>query len=119
MTHLVEDLPINFPNQVMPLFTKYSCNGGGCHGKSGGQNGFRLSLLGFEPKEDYEYLVKEGPRPPALSRRARSEPAAAEGDRPPAARRRPADRARFAGLSPAAALDRARHAVWQGQPIRK
>ncbi len=44
----------------MPLFTKYSCNGGGCHGKSGGQNGFRLSLLGFEPKEDYEYLVKEG-----------------------------------------------------------
>jgi hypothetical protein len=60
VTHLVEDLPINFANQVTPLFTKYSCNGGGCHGKSGGQNGFRLSLLGFEPKEDYEYLVKEG-----------------------------------------------------------
>jgi Protein of unknown function (DUF1553)/Protein of unknown function (DUF1549)/Bacterial Ig-like domain (group 2) len=60
ITHLVEDLPINFPNQITPLFTKYSCNGGGCHGKSGGQNGFRLSLLGFEPKEDYEYLVKEG-----------------------------------------------------------
>ncbi|HMC10091.1 MAG TPA: DUF1549 domain-containing protein, partial [Pirellulaceae bacterium] len=60
VTHLVQDLPINFPNQVTPLFTKYSCNGGGCHGKSGGQNGFRLSLLGFEPKEDYEYLVKEG-----------------------------------------------------------
>src|SRR3954471_15492236 len=60
VTNLVHDLPINFPNQVVPLFTKYSCNGGGCHGKSGGQNGFRLSLLGFEPKEDYEYLVKEG-----------------------------------------------------------
>jgi uncharacterized protein DUF1549/uncharacterized protein DUF1553 len=60
VAHLVEDLPINFPNQITPLFTKYSCNGGGCHGKSGGQNGFRLSLLGFEPKEDYEYLVKEG-----------------------------------------------------------
>jgi hypothetical protein len=59
VTNLVHDLPINFPNQVVPLFTKYSCNGGGCHGKSGGQNGFRLSLLGFEPKEDYEYLVKE------------------------------------------------------------
>ncbi|MCH7725894.1 MAG: DUF1553 domain-containing protein, partial [Planctomycetes bacterium] len=39
---------------------KYGCNGGGCHGKSGGQNGFQLSLLGFEPPEDYEYLVKEG-----------------------------------------------------------
>jgi uncharacterized protein DUF1549/uncharacterized protein DUF1553 len=60
VTNLVDDLPINFPNQITPLFTKYSCNGGGCHGKSGGQNGFRLSLLGFEPKEDYEYLVKEG-----------------------------------------------------------
>ncbi|MFO0904161.1 MAG: DUF1553 domain-containing protein [Pirellulales bacterium] len=54
------DVPVNFPNQVVPVFTKYACNGGGCHGKSGGQNGFRLSLLGFEPTEDYEYLVKEG-----------------------------------------------------------
>lgn len=60
VTNLVQDLPINFPNQVTPVFTKYSCNGGGCHGKSGGQNGFRLSLLGFEPKEDFEFLVKEG-----------------------------------------------------------
>lgn len=51
--------PINFPNRIVPIFTKYSCNSGGCHGKSGGQNGFRLSLLGFEPQEDYEYLVKE------------------------------------------------------------
>jgi len=50
---------INFPNQIVPLFTKAGCNGGGCHGKSGGQNGFRLSLLGFEPTEDFEYLVKE------------------------------------------------------------
>src|SRR5205814_932376 len=41
------------------LFTKTGCNGGGCHGKSSGQNGFRLSLLGFEPAEDYEHLVKE------------------------------------------------------------
>lgn len=53
------DLPINFPTQVVPVFTKYGCNGGGCHGKSGGQNGFALSLLGFEPGEDYEYIVQE------------------------------------------------------------
>lgn len=50
---------INFANSIVPIFTKTGCNGGGCHGKSGGQNGFRLSLLGFEPTEDYEYLVKE------------------------------------------------------------
>jgi hypothetical protein len=58
--NIASDIPVNFPNQVVPIFTKYGCNGGGCHGKSGGQNGFRLSLLGFEPPEDFEYLVKEG-----------------------------------------------------------
>src|SRR5690606_4565082 len=52
VTHITQDLPVNFPNQVTPVFTKFGCNGGGCHGKSGGQNGFALSLLGFEPKED-------------------------------------------------------------------
>lgn len=50
---------INFTNQIVPIFTKLGCNTGSCHGKSGGQNGFRLSLLGFYPDEDYEYLVKE------------------------------------------------------------
>lgn len=51
--------PVNFRNQIVPIFTKLQCNSGGCHGKSGGQNGFCLSLLGFEPEEDYEHLVKE------------------------------------------------------------
>ena len=60
VTHIVNDLPINFSNEVVPLFTKHGCNGGGCHGKSSGQNGFRLSLLGFEPREDFEFLTKEG-----------------------------------------------------------
>ena len=62
---------INFPNQIVPIFTKHGCNGGGCHGKSGGQNGFRLSLLGFYPREDWEYLVHE-------SRGRRVHPAAPE-----------------------------------------
>ncbi len=51
---------INFQNQVVPIFTKFSCNSGGCHGKASGQNGFRLSLLGFYPEDDYEFLVLEG-----------------------------------------------------------
>jgi Protein of unknown function (DUF1549)/Protein of unknown function (DUF1553) len=60
-TELVgENLPINFPNQVVPIFAKLTCNSGGCHGKASGQNGFRLSLLGFEPEIDYMTLVKEG-----------------------------------------------------------
>ncbi len=60
VTRFAQDMPVNFPNEVVPVFTKFTCNSGGCHGKASGQNGFRLSLLGFEPPEDYEHLVKEG-----------------------------------------------------------
>ncbi len=59
VTGLTNDIPVNFPNQITPIFTKLGCNSGGCHGKSGGQNGFRLSLLGFYPEDDHEFLVKE------------------------------------------------------------
>ncbi len=52
-------LPINFGNNVVPVFTKLGCNSGGCHGKIAGQNGFRLSLLGFDPPFDYDNLMKE------------------------------------------------------------
>ncbi len=52
---------ISFVNDVMPLLTKAGCNAGVCHAKAGGgQNGFELSLLGFEPQEDYDHLVREG-----------------------------------------------------------
>ncbi len=54
-----ENLPINFGNQIVPIFTKLGCNGGGCHGKASGQNGFKISLLGYEPEVDYTALVKE------------------------------------------------------------
>jgi hypothetical protein len=56
---VTQQIPINFKNQIVPIFTKLGCNSGGCHGKASGQNGFRLSLLGFYPKDDYEFLVKE------------------------------------------------------------
>jgi hypothetical protein len=59
VTGLVQEPPIHFANQVVPLFTRFGCNAGSCHGKASGQNGFKLSLLGFEPQDDYEYIVKE------------------------------------------------------------
>ena len=58
--------------------------------------------------------MKEGRGRRLFPGRARSEPAAAQGHGPAAARRRPADRGRFARLSPDAALDRAGHALRQG-----
>jgi hypothetical protein len=52
--------PVSFLNDVVPVLTKAGCNSGACHAKAGqGQNGFQLSLLGFEPQEDFEHLVKE------------------------------------------------------------
>lgn len=51
---------VSFVNEVVQVLTKAGCNVGVCHAKAGnGQNGFQLSLLGFEPQEDYEHLVKE------------------------------------------------------------
>ena len=50
---------INFANEIVPILTKLSCNNGGCHGKADGQNGFKLSLLGFDPVADYEALVHQ------------------------------------------------------------
>ena len=50
---------VYFGTEVVPILTKLGCNGGGCHGKAPGQNGFRLSLFGFEPEFDYEAIVKE------------------------------------------------------------
>ena len=59
VTGVAHQIPINFKNQIVPIFTKLGCNSGGCHGKASGQNGFKLSLLGFYPGDDYEFLVKE------------------------------------------------------------
>lgn len=50
---------ISFPNDIVPHLTRAGCNGGSCHGTPKGQNNFRLSLLGFEPKTDYEFLTRE------------------------------------------------------------
>jgi hypothetical protein len=50
---------VSFRNQVEPIFSRFGCNAGGCHGKASGQNGFRLSLLGFDPEFDFAAVVEE------------------------------------------------------------
>lgn len=49
----------HFENDIMPLFNRFGCNSSGCHGYSQGQNGFKLSVFGFDPVADYNALVKE------------------------------------------------------------
>ena len=59
LSRVADDLTVNFTDEIVPIFTRLGCNAGGCHGKADGQNGFRLSLLGFYPDEDYDFLVHE------------------------------------------------------------
>ncbi len=49
----------HFVNDIVPLLSRYQCNSSGCHGKAEGQNGFKLSVFGFDPPADYASLVKE------------------------------------------------------------
>ena len=51
--------PITFRQHVMPTLTAMNCNTGSCHGSARGQDGFRLSLYGFDPKGDHFRLTKE------------------------------------------------------------
>ena len=49
--------PISFRLDVMPVFMKAECNR--CHGAARGQDGFRLSLWGFDPEGDHYRLTRE------------------------------------------------------------
>jgi hypothetical protein len=50
----------HFENDIEPLFGRFGCNSSGCHGKAEGQNGFKLSVFGFDAAADYSALLKEG-----------------------------------------------------------
>jgi hypothetical protein len=50
-------IPQSFNADIMPVLTKMGCNSGSCHGALNGQNGFKLSLFGYEPDKDYDMIV--------------------------------------------------------------
>ncbi len=51
---------VDFENDLQPIFTRFGCTSGPCHGKARGQGGFQLSLLGFDTGYDYDAIAKEG-----------------------------------------------------------
>lgn len=57
---LTHPAPVSFTFDVIPILSKAGCNSGGCHGKAEGQNGFKLSVFGFDPQADHQALVMEG-----------------------------------------------------------
>lgn len=49
----------SFRNHVESVLSKAGCNSGACHGAQAGKNGFRLSLRGYDPEGDFNYLTRE------------------------------------------------------------
>ncbi|MDF1752853.1 MAG: DUF1549 domain-containing protein [Verrucomicrobiales bacterium] len=54
-----KDRPISFHMDVMPVFMREHCNTGSCHGSARGQDGFMLSLFGYDPNGDHFRLTRE------------------------------------------------------------
>ena len=44
--------PLNFENDIVPILSRFGCNSSDCYGKAEGQNGFKLSVFGFDPPAD-------------------------------------------------------------------
>src|SRR5262245_7081781 len=56
---LSEARPVSFRRQVMAVLTQAGCNAGACHGTPSGKNGFRLSLRGYLPDQDFDSLTHD------------------------------------------------------------
>ena len=51
--------PISFQLDIMPVITSSGCNTGSCHGSARGQDGFMLSLFGYDPKGDHQRITRQ------------------------------------------------------------
>lgn len=49
----------DFTHDILPLLSRFGCNASACHGKAEGQNGFKLSVFGNDPKADHDAIVKQ------------------------------------------------------------
>ncbi len=54
-----KDREISFRLDIMPIFLKEGCNTGSCHGTSRGQDGFNLSIFGFDPDGDHHRITQQ------------------------------------------------------------
>ena len=48
-----------FRREVMALLSKAGCNAGACHGNATGKGGFKLSLRGQDPHDDWLAVTRE------------------------------------------------------------
>ncbi len=50
---------VSFRLDVMPVFMRAGCNTGSCHGSARGQDGFMLSLFGYDPNGDHHRITRQ------------------------------------------------------------
>ena len=50
---------VDFENDLIPIFTKFGCNSGACHGSAAGRGEFKLSLFGGNLQADYKAIVRQ------------------------------------------------------------
>ncbi len=51
--------PPRFVEDVIHNLTRAGCNSGACHGAQHGKGGFKLSLLGYVPEQDYTAVTRD------------------------------------------------------------
>jgi hypothetical protein len=56
---LAQPHPVSFRRDVIPALSQAGCNTGACHGTPTGKGGFRLSLRGYLPDQDFQVLTRE------------------------------------------------------------
>jgi len=62
---IVSHPALGFKEYVMPVLAKAGCSAGACHASQFGKGGFKLSVFGFAPDDDYRAIVRD-----SLGRRA-------------------------------------------------
>jgi Protein of unknown function (DUF1549)/Protein of unknown function (DUF1553)/Bacterial Ig-like domain (group 2) len=58
VTNMDKPFEWSFRNHVQPVLAKAGCSAGACHGAAAGQNGFKLSLRGYDNEGDYLTLTR-------------------------------------------------------------
>jgi len=59
VSRFADPAPVGFRQDVIPAFSQAGCNMGACHGTPTGKGGFRLSLRGYLPDQDYATLSRD------------------------------------------------------------
>lgn len=50
---------VSFSEQIEPILSKTGCNAAACHAAQHGKGGFKLSVIGFAPDDDFAAITRE------------------------------------------------------------